>query len=173
MLLKKLKFQRKHRRIHNIVHDSDEFDISTEDEENYLDLSSSTLSCLNYLEYAEETMYDRVKLVNRSKSFHETGVATPPPQRRQRDCRQNCDITRNSSNKTRDCGVNRWTFLEYSSNDKNNGCCCGPAQCHLIKKKHFYDRFFNQIRNISQGYRRIIHTNGIDERGEFLFSFVY
>ncbi|KAL5283235.1 DGKQ family protein [Megaselia abdita] len=158
MLLKKLKFRRKQKEAHK-VYVSDDLDISTEDEDHYLDLSSSTLSCLNYLEYSDSDIKERVNFVNRSKSFQETGVVMPLL-RKQRGCTK-CD---NSSNKSKlnSNGGNGWSYKELDGNDLN--VFCDNKRCRLIKKKHFFDRFFNQIRNISKGYRKINNIDSPDER---------
>lgn len=166
ILLQKLKFRRKNKRNEEILA-SDDFEISTEDEEHYLDLSSSTLSCLNYLEYPDDDLNDKVTLVNRSKSFQETGVIIPLL-RKQRVCKK-CHRSSNNS-KMSDDDSNGWTFIELTDNDLN--VFCDNKRCRLIKKKRFYDRFLNQIRNISQGYRKGITSYSPDERGELILSLV-
>lgn len=166
MLLQKLRLRRKNKGSKEI-HASDDFEISTEDEDHYLDLSSSTLSCLNYLEYADDDLNDKVTLVNRSKSFQETGVVIPLL-RKQMVCKK-CHRSSNNS-KMSDDDNNGWTFIELTDNDMN--VFCDNKRCRLIKKKRFYDRFFNQIRNISKGYRKGIHSYGPDERGELILTLV-
>lgn len=167
MLFQKLKFRRK-RKGTNYLHASNDFEISTEDEEKYLDLNSSTLSCLNYVQYADYDLNNKVSLVNRSKSFQETG-ALMSSLRKQRVC-DKCDRSSSSSNMN-GVGDSGWTFIEL--NDRDLNVFCDKKRCSLIKKKRFYDRFFNPIRIISQGCRKSIHNNSSDERGELILTFIY
>lgn len=144
---------------------------TTENEELYFDLSGSTLSCVSNLEYADSNLNVKVALVNRSKSFQEAG-ATIPVLKKQRLSKKY--PRSNQSYKMSDVENTEWTLKDQDDNDLS--ICCDNKGCRLIKKKRFYERFFNQIRNISQDCRKNIQTEDHYERGELyvnsnLYSF--